>query len=62
MIDVQLIRIKVKSGFATGTFETSEDVVFEMANKGYSYQGYLPIKIGAYGNLIEYDLVFERKE
>lgn len=60
MKDVQVFRVKAKSGFVAYTYESSEELVFDMAKKGYSFKGVLPIKIGSYGSIIEYDLVFEK--
>ena len=59
--DIQLYRVKAKSGFAYNTFDSAEDLVFEMAAKGYSCKGFIPIKIGGYGSICEYDLIFERE-
>ena len=59
--DIQLYRVKAKSGFAYYTFENAEDLVFEMAAKGYSCRGFIPIKIGSYGSIVEYDLIFEKE-
>ena len=61
MIDVQLIRVKSKNGLLSNSFEDSEEVIFDMAKKGYTFNGYLPIVIGSYGNILEYDLVFEKQ-
>ncbi|MBR3226922.1 MAG: hypothetical protein IKF68_00090 [Erysipelotrichaceae bacterium] len=60
--DIQLYRVKAKSGFAYYTFDSAEDLVFEMAAKGYSCKGFIPIKIGSYGSIVEYDLIFEKEE
>ena len=59
--DVQLYRVKAKSGFAYYSFEEVESLIFEMANKGYSCKGYVPIKIGSYGSITEIDLIFEKE-
>ncbi|MCR4795535.1 MULTISPECIES: hypothetical protein [Ruminococcus] len=34
-------------------------VINEMAALGYRYAGNVPVKLGAYGALIEYDMIFE---
>ena len=60
MIDVQLYRIKAKNRLVEKNFEDSEKLIMDMASKGYSFKGYLPIKIGSYGIILEYDLVFEK--
>lgn len=62
MHDIQLYRVKGQHGFASVTFESSENLIFEMANKGYEYKGYIPIKMEGYGIMTEYDLVFEKVE
>ena len=59
--DIQLYRVKAKSGFAYCSFENAESLIFEMAAKGYSCKGYIPIKIGGYGVISEMDLIFEKE-
>lgn len=34
-------------------------VIEEMAAQGYRYVGNVPVKLGGYGALIEYDMIFE---
>ena len=62
MKDVQLYRVKGKKGFASTTFENSEECIFEMAAKGYSCVGYVPIRVEGYGMITEYDLIFVKVE
>ena len=62
MKDVQVYRITGKKGFAKTTFESSEECIFDMASKGYSFKGIVPVRIEGYGMMTEYDLIFEKEE
>ena len=37
-------------------------VVSDMAAHGYRYVGNVPVKMGGYGALFEYDMIFEAEE
>lgn len=62
MIDTRIIRVVGNQGFGRVTFEESEDVIIDMARKGYHFKGSVPIRIFGYGAIREIDLVFEKEE
>ena len=37
-------------------------VIDEMAAQGYRYVGNVPVKMGGYGALTEYDMIFEKSD
>lgn len=49
---------------ATSTAETEQHqkVILEYAEKGYHYQGFVPVKFGPSGKMLVIDLVFEKEE
>lgn len=54
--------IKVESkGFFVSKFNNAQ-VIKDMAEKGYSYVGYIPARIQSYGRVSAIDLVFEKEE
>ena len=61
MKDIQIFKIKAKTGFASYVFEGTEDIMFDMASQGYTYKGLVPVKIEAYGGISEYNLIFEKE-
>lgn len=56
----EVIRVESK-GFCASKFNNAQ-VIKDMAEKGYSYVGYIPARIQSYGRVSAIDLVFERGE
>lgn len=58
--------VRMKAGIGLVYYCRTEDrkmtprqVIDEMAALGYRYIGNVPVKLGSYGALVEYDMVFE---
>ncbi len=61
--------IRCRAGIGQAYYCKSEDdnmtprqVIDEMAAQGYRYVGNVPVKMGGYGALIEYDMIFENND
>lgn len=54
----EYIRIKGDK-FAGAKFEEHRKIIDEYALKGFSYIGFIPVKIAEYGKFKEIDLIFE---
>lgn len=59
MLDIKVVRVDGKNGFATCSFENHE-IIIQMAREGYSFKGWVPAKVEGYGNITKIDLIFER--
>lgn len=56
----EVIRVE-SNGFFASKFNNAQ-VIKDMAEKGYSYVGYIPSRIQSYGMISAIDLVFEKEE
>ena len=56
----EVIRVE-SNGFFASKFNNPQ-VIKDMAEKGYSYVGYIPARIQSYGRVSAIDLVFEKEE
>ena len=55
----------LKGGYVTAKgdgYRNHRTVIREMAEQGWRFVSQLPVEVGGYGKVNEYDLVFEREE
>ena len=60
--------VRMSCGALSGVYSHKTDgeknsprqIIDNMAEQGYRFAGYVPVKSGGYGFLLDYDLVFER--
>lgn len=56
----EFVNVKLKNSPPANAYLTEHrKIIEEYAEKGYSYKGYLPVKQGASGKIVEIDLIFE---
>lgn len=56
----KVVRTVTKNGFISTKFENAQ-IVEDMAQRGYSFVGYIPAEVEGYGRISAIDLVFEKK-
>ena len=61
MKHVEFVQVSARTGFIKDVYEETRDIIENMAIRGYSYQGYVPLEIHGYGALRKIDLVFEKE-
>lgn len=61
MKHVEFIQVTADVGFAKDVFSDTRDIIENMAIRGYSYKGFVPLEIRGYGVLRKIDLVFEKE-
>lgn len=59
---VEFVRIEYNNSKpANAKLEGHREIISEYCEKGYSYNGYIPVKIGPSGKVITIDLIFEKR-
>lgn len=57
----EFVKVNLKNNPATtAVLENYRDIICEYGEKGFFYQGYIPVKMGPSGKLLEIDLVFQK--
>ena len=57
----EFVKLEMKNNPATTAELTGyRDVICEYVEKGYSYAGFVPVKSGPSGKLLEIELVFQK--
>lgn len=57
----EFVKLEMKNNPATSAELTNyKDVILEYGEKGFSYRGYVPVKSGPSGKLLEIELVFQK--
>lgn len=58
----EFVKLELKNNPATtATLDGYKDIIVEKANEGFSYAGYVPVKYGPSGKLLEIELVFQKQ-
>ena len=57
----EFVNIELKNNpAATASLSDYQDIIRKYAEDGYSYQGYVPVKLGPSGKILSIDLVFQK--
>lgn len=57
----EFVKLEMKNNPATTAELTGyRDVICEYSEKGFSYAGYVPVKSGPSGKLLEIELIFQK--
>lgn len=56
----EFVSVKLQNNYvANAVSEEHRKIISEYAEKGYKYAGYVPLKQGPSGKIVEMDLIFE---
>ena len=57
----EFVHIELKNNpAATASLSDYQDIIRKYGEDGYSYQGYVPVKLGPSGKILSIDLVFQK--
>lgn len=56
----EFVTVKLKNNpVANAVSDGHRKIISEYAEKGYGYAGFVPVKLGPSGKMVEIDLIFE---
>lgn len=59
----EFVKVKLQNNpVANAELAEHRQIIAEMAQKGYKYAGYVPVKQGPSGKIVIVDLIFETEE
>lgn len=57
----EFVTVELKNNpAATASLVDYQDIIRKYADEGYSYQGFIPVKLGPSGKILSIDIVFQK--